>query len=231
MSLHFPLPKTRTFRFSFHTSRLFLHGEVTMLPILCVRYFWWEREREREREIDGSDVTIVALNWRWIYTFPCPQFAQLVMSLHFPLPKIRTFRFSFTLPVSSFTERSPWWRWNSHWKWRHPCRAKIGDEFTLSLAKSSHNWRWAYTFPCPKLALFVSPFTLPVSSFTERSPWWRWNSHWVHIFHCQKFVRPQALFPLFQMARAARRVIENPRQMIKSCPVLFCSSHRKTESN
>ena len=115
-------------------------------------------------------------------------------------------------------------------KWRHHCRAKIGDEFTLSLAKNSHNWRWAYTFPCQKFALF-SPFTLPVSPFTERSPWWRWNSQWVHTFHCQKNFRPQALFPLFQMARAARRVIENPRQMIKSCPVLFCSSHRKTESN
>ena len=61
-----------------------------------------ERERERDNETDGSDVTIVAL--------------KLAMSLHFPLPKIRT----------------------------------IGDEFTLSLAKK-------------KIALFVSPFTLPVS--------------------------------------------------------------------
>ena len=32
------------------------------------------------------------------------------------------------------------------------------------------------------------------------------------------------------MARATRRVIENLRQMIKSYPVLFCSSHRKNES-
>ena len=151
-------------------------GSAEALPILCVRYFWWERERERERyrererEIDGSDVTIVAL--------------KLAMNIHFPLPKIR-------------------------------------------------NWRWAYTFPCQKFALLVSPFTLPVFSFTERSPWWRWNSQWVHTFHCQHFFRPkaQALFPLFQMARAARGVIENPRQMIKSCPVLFCSSHRKTKSN
>ena len=75
-------------------------------------------------------------------------------------------------------------------KWRHHCRAKIGDEFTLSLAKNSHNWRWVYTFPCQKLALFVSPFTLPVSPFTERSPLWRWNSQWVHTFHCQKMFRP-----------------------------------------
>ena len=79
-------------------------------------------------------------------------------------------------------------------KWRHHCRAKIGDEFTLSLAKNSHNWRWAYTFPCQKFALFVFHFTLPVSPFTERSPWWRWNSQWVHTFHCQNFFGPQALF-------------------------------------
>ena len=132
--------------------------------VLLVR----EREREIQTDRDGSDVTIVALKLAMNLHFPCQKFAQLAMSLHFPLPKF---------------------------------------------------------------ALFVSPFTLPVSPFMERSPWWRWNSQWVHTFHCQKFFRPQALFPLFQMARAARRVIENPRQMIKSCPVLFCSSHRKTESN
>ena len=155
-------------------------GSAEALPILCVRYFWWERERERERERE----------------------------------------------IQRERERE---RERDRRKWRHHCRAKIGDEFTLSLAKNWHNWRWTYTFPCQKFALFVSPLTLPVSPFTERSPWWRWK--WVHTFHCQKFFRPQALFPLFQMARAARRVIENPRQMIKSCPVLFCSSHRKTESN
>ena len=162
---------THNLFFYFQKFLVSIIGSAEALPILCVRYFWWERERERyrEREIDGSDVTIVAL--------------KLAMNSHFPLPKIRT----------------------------------IGDELTLSLAK--------------KFALFVSPFTLPVSPFTERSPWWRWNSQWVHTFHCQKNFRPQALFPLFQISRAARRVIENPRKMTKSCPVLFCSSHRKTESN
>ena len=72
----------------------------------------WEREREREiqterereRERDGSDVTIVALklamnshfplpkirNWRWAYTFPCQKFALLVSPSHFPsLPSQR----------------------------------------------------------------------------------------------------------------------------------------------
>ena len=89
------------------------------------------------------------------------------LELHFPLPKIRTFRFSL-----------------------HTSRLSLHGEVTilaLKFAMSSH-------FPLPKI---LSP----------------------------------SLFPLFQMARAARRVIENPRQMIKSCPVLFCSSHRKNESN
>ena len=91
----------------------------------------------------------------------------LAMSLHFPLPKNRTFRFSL-----------------------HTSRLSLHGEVTivaLKFAMSSH-------FPLPKI---VSP----------------------------------SLFPLFQMARASRRVIENPRQMIKSCPVLFCSSHGKNESN
>ena len=197
-------------------------------------------------------------------------------------------------------------------KWRHHCRAKIGDEFTLSLAKNSHNWRWVYTFPCQKFALFVSAFTLPVSPFTERSPlllllllWyilrglssskgligglssivqdkkdnrkerktnrkkkikkkekkkkleWRpkeekskqtrrrkercTSSELKVKDHCGAEVRNEftlsiakkffALFvpSLSKMARAARRVIENPRQMIKSCPVLYCSSQRKNE--
>ena len=33
MSFHFPLPKIRSFRFSLHTSRLSLHGEVTMVAL------------------------------------------------------------------------------------------------------------------------------------------------------------------------------------------------------
>ena len=33
MSFHFPLPKIRTFRFSLHTSRLSLHGEVTIVAL------------------------------------------------------------------------------------------------------------------------------------------------------------------------------------------------------
>ena len=153
---------------------LIIIGSAEALPILCVRYFRWERERERERERDTQ------------------------------------------------RERE---RERERRKWRHHCRAKIGDEFTLSLAKNSHNWRWAYTFPCQKFALFVSPFT-EIRRGHHCGAEIRMSSH----FPLPTFFSP-SLLPLFQMARAARRVIENPRQMIKSCPVLFCSSHRKNESN
>ena len=111
-----------------------------------------------------------------------------------------------------------------------------GSDVTIVALKLAMNLH----FPLPKsrtigdeltlFALFVSPFTLPVSPFTERSPWGRWNSQWVHIlaFHCQNFFRPQALLPLFQMARAAQRVIEIPRlktnDQILPSPILFFPS-------
>ena len=44
------------------------------------------RERERERERNGNDATVVAL--------------KLVMSLHFPLPKVRTIGDEFTLSLA-----------------------------------------------------------------------------------------------------------------------------------
>ena len=131
-------------------------GSAEALPILWVRYFRWERERDTERETDGSDVTIVALKLAMSSHFPCQNFAQLAISLHFPLPKIRTFRFFL-----------------------HTSRL----------------------------------------SLLEWSPLWRCNSQWVHTFRWQK-ISPSWL-RISQMAQAARRVIENPRQMIKSCPVLI----------
>ena len=125
-------------------------------------------------------------------------------------------------------------------KWRHHCRAKIGDEFTLSLAKESHNWRWAYTFPCQKFAqlamslhfplpkIRIFRFSLPTSilflhgEVTMVALKFAMSSH----FPLPKNFRPQALFPLFQMAPAARRVIENPRQndQILPSPILFFPS-------
>ena len=104
-------------------------GSAEALPIFCVRYFWWEREREiqREREIYGSDVTIVVL--------------KLAMDLHFPLPKIRTFRFSL-----------------------HISRLSLHGEVTmvaLKFAMSSH-------FPLPKM-FSPSGFVPPLSNGTSRA--------------------------------------------------------------
>ena len=90
----------------------------------------------------------------------------------------------------------------------------IGNELTLSLAKNSH------------FSFLPSHFPSLPSRRGHVALKFAMSSH----FPLPKFFSP-SLFPLIQMARAARRVIENPRQMIKSWPVLFCSSHRKNESN
>ena len=73
------LPKT--------TKHFYIIGSAEALPILCVRYFRWERERDTERERDGSDVTIFALKLAMNLHFPLPKIRS-AMSLHFPLPKI-----------------------------------------------------------------------------------------------------------------------------------------------
>ena len=97
-------------------------GSAEALPILCVRYFWWERERYREREIDGSDVTIVALN--------------LAMNLHFPLPKSRTIGDELTL---SLAKNSHFSILPSHFpslpsRRGHHGGAEVRNEFTLKLS-------------------------------------------------------------------------------------------------
>ena len=92
-------------------------GSTEAHPILCVRCARWERERERERdtESDGSDVTIVAL--------------KLAMSVHFPLPKSRTFRVS--LHTSHLTLLILWCR-NSQWVLTFPCQKMLPSLFQLS---------------------------------------------------------------------------------------------------
>ena len=137
-----------------------IKGSAEALPILCVRYFRWERERDTERE-----------------------------------------------------------RERERRKWRHHCRAKIGDEFTLYLAKNSQLAMSSH-FPLPKIR--TSRFSLHTSRLSLHGEVTivalkiAVSSH----FPLPKFFSP-SLFPLFQMARAARRVIENPRQMIKSYSSYF----------
>ena len=60
-----------------------------MLPILCVRCAWWEREihreRERERERDGSDVTLVALKLAMSFAVFLAKMCTLVLAKSFAL--------------------------------------------------------------------------------------------------------------------------------------------------
>ena len=76
---------------------------------------------------------------------------------------------------------------------------------------SRWNWRWVYTFPCQKFALFIPPFTLPVFPFL--------NGH-----HCGAEIRNEftlsalsvakkfnTMFWLSQIARVARWVINDQR--------------------
>ena len=137
---------------------------IKACPVLyCAWGTLGEREREREREIQR----------KMEVTSPLSRYFRERGSASYIVREVLSVR-------ERERERE---RYRERRKWRHHCRAKIGDEFTLSLAKNSHNWRWACTFPCQNFALFVSPFT-------ERSPLWRWNSQWVHTFHCQNFFHP-----------------------------------------
>ena len=158
-------------------------GSAEALPILCVRYFWWEREREIQTDRDGSDVTIVAL--------------KLAMNSHFPLPKIRNWRWAYTFPCQKFAQyrkrfRASYNTDRQRRKWRHHCRAKIGDEFTLSLAKNSQ-LAMSLHFPLPKIR--TSRFSLHTSRLSlhwevyhcgaENRKIRNWR--WAYTFPCQKF--------------------------------------------
>ena len=149
-------------------------------------YLWFEGRRWKVKEFMANN-----LGWhigRGVMSFKLQAKICIIGSAEALLILcVRYFRWERERDTDRERERE---RDRERRKWRHHCRAKIGDEFTLSHATKSHNWRWAYTFPCQKFALFVSPFTLPVSPFTERSPLWRWNSQRVHTFHCQKSFRP-----------------------------------------
>ena len=105
----FLLKESQRFNVHWESEFLSIIGSAEALPILCVSGSVRERERERERERYRERKRD---RWKWRHHFAL----KLAMSLHFPLPKIRTFRFS-------------------HHTSRHHCGAEIRNEFTLSIAK------------------------------------------------------------------------------------------------
>ena len=66
--------------------------------------------KDLEREKDGSDVTIVVLKLAMSLHFPLPKIRTIGKDFHFPLPKIRTFRFFFYTSRLSLLRWSPLWR-------------------------------------------------------------------------------------------------------------------------
>ena len=105
-------------------------GSAEALPILCVRYFRWEREREKDTERDRE------------------------------------------------RERR---------KWRHHCRAKIGDEFTLSLARKIRTIGDERTLSLAKNSHFsFLPSHFPFLP-SRRGHRCGAESQWVHTFHAKNF--------------------------------------------
>ena len=101
-------------------------GSAEALPILCVRYFRWERERERQRERERE-----RRKWR----HHCR--AKIGDECTLPLPKIHTIGDELTLSIAK----------NSHFSFLpshfpslpsrkgHHCGAEIRNEFPLSIGK------------------------------------------------------------------------------------------------
>ena len=123
----------------------------------------------------------------------------------------------------------------------HHGGAENCNEFTLSIAKICYvklamNLHFPLpkirtigdelTLPCQKFALFVSPFTLPVSPFTERSPWWRWKLQWVHTFHCQNMFSPSGFVPPLSKGTSRATSDRKPKtnDQILPSPILFFPS-------
>ena len=134
-------------------------------------------------------------------------------------------------------EKEMWDTQRERRKWHHQCRAKIGDEFTLS-REWRHHCRTKIGnefihFPLTKIALFVSlpkihtfRFSLHTSrlSLLKWSPLWRWNSQWVLTFHCQK-ISPS----LFRLSQVARLFFPS-KKWIKLIPKTICRSQSTNQS-
>ena len=123
-------------------------GSAEALPILCVRYFRWERERERERDTERE-----RRKWRHHY--------RAKIGDEFTLSLAKNSHFSF-LPshFPSLPSRRG-----------HHCGAEIRNEFTLSIARSSETvyWSWILTPQLDQRRHQYHPLPLYVMHWQRRS--------------------------------------------------------------
>ena len=110
-------------------------------------------------------------------------------------------------------------------KWRHHCRAKIGDEFTISLAKFAIGDELTLSLAKNSHFSFL-PSHFPSLPSRTGLPLWRWKSQWVHTFHCQNFF---ALFvPSISNGTSRATSDRKPKtnDQILSRPILFFPSKK-----
>ena len=102
---------------------------------------------------------------QWWRHFRLSLYLSLSLSLSL-LPKVPHAQYRKRFRASYNTERE-----RDRRKWRHHCRAKIGDEFTLSLAKNSH-LAMSLHFPLPKTRTFRFSFHTSHLTLLKWSPLW-----------------------------------------------------------
>ena len=196
MNLHFPLPKVRTIGDELTLSLAknshfsFLPSHFPSLPSRRGQHCGAETRNEFTLSI-AKNFFVWSVNsspilaWQWWRHFHLSLSVCISLSLSLS-PKVPHAQYRKRFRASYNTDRQT----ERDGSDVTIVALKLAMNLHFPLPKNSHNWRWAYTFPCQKFALFVSPFALPFSPFTERSPLWRWNSQRVHTFHCQKIFRP-----------------------------------------
>ena len=224
MSLHFPLPKIRTFRFSIHISRLSLRGEVTMvaLKFAMSSHFPLPKIFSPSRFVPPlSNGTSRATSDRkpktndQILPSPIKGSAEAL-----PILCVRYIRWE----RERERERE---RYRERRKWRHHCRAKIGDEFTCSLCQKFAQLAMSLHFPLPKTRTFR--FSLHTSCLslhcevTIVALKFAIGSH----FPLPKFFSP-SLFPLFQNGASRATSDRKPKtnDQILPSPILFFPSKK-----
>ena len=114
-------------------------------------------------------------------------------------------------------------------KWRHHCRAKIGDEFTLSLCQKFAQLAMSLHFPLPKTRTFR--FSLHTSRLSPHGEVPNCGAEIRNEFTLSLAKNVFALFVPTISNGARRATSERKLQTSDQIPVLYCSSHRKNESN
>ena len=113
-------------------------------------------------------------------------------------------------------------------KWRHHCRAKIGDEFTLSLAKNSHE----LTLSLAKNSHFsFLPSHFPSVPLRRGYRCGAENRNEFTLSIAEIFFRPLCSLCSFKWHEPRDDWSKTQDKWSNPAHVLFCSSHRKNESN